>query len=264
MDEPELTQSKEADAIASTLAAFCKGSDDQDGLEVLIHSVASLVAEPRFDGMGDPGVDSLIGWSCTLTLMLERGTFEKFFPKRKEITERLKSLCDEYIRPSGLNARVEYLELVPKLVYEDEWRMTATLFLATVGLTNQGRAHSGNVAPLDFEGLKFRSEPEKHFYRALKRIGIPFSPLPVFVQGGDAYERREPDFVLLYKGRLCIVEIHGPLSNQSDERLSFLTRCGALLARVAAVDCGTRDHASDTAQVVLDTFDRQIGNRGLL
>jgi hypothetical protein len=248
----ELAQ--EAEAMASTLAGFCKASGDLECLEVLLHSKASQVAEPSLDEYGD----GLLGWTCILTLKIERATFEKYFRKRDEMKKRLQALCDEYIRPAGYNARIDSVELVPELVYDDDWRIAATLFLATVGLTNQGRVHSDNVAPLDLEGLKFRSEAEKNFYRALKRLGVPFSPLPVFVQGGESYERREPDFVLLYKGRLCLVEIHGPLSDQSDERLAFLTRNGALLARITAQACDTRDKANDEAQAVLDDFDHQI------
>lgn len=247
----ELTLEQEAEAVVSTLAQFCRASADHESLEVLLHSKPDLV----FFNFDDKAM---------LTLAIERDTFDKYFNRLSVLRQRLRELIYAYIRLGGSCETSLDVELVPKLVVEDDWRLAATLYLAGIGLTNQGRAHSENVAPLDFEGLKFRSEPEKHFYRALKRLGVPFAPLPVFVQGGDEFERREPDFVLLYKGRLCIVEIHGPLSNRSDERLNFLTRNGALLERISDEQCRTREQANDAAQAVLDGFDAQIIRRGVL
>lgn len=242
----ELTLEQEADAVVGTLASFCKSSADHECLEVLLHSKPSLVYYTGFDS------------EAMLTLAVEQRTFEQYFPVLEEVTRRLRDLIDKYVRLRGSSQIRLLIELVPVLIVQDDWRLAAALYFAGIGLTNQGRAHSDNVAPLDFEGLKFRSEPEKHFYLALKRFGIPFAPLPVFVQGGDEFKRREPDFVLLYNGRLCIVEIHGPYSDRTDERLAFLTRNGALLERISVDECETLERARNAARTVLDSLDRQI------
>jgi hypothetical protein len=81
----------------------------------------------------------------------------------------------------------------------------------------------------------------------------------VFVQGGTDYERREPDFVILRKSRLCIIEVHGPLSNTSDERLQFLINEGAVVERVSADRCDTLAKARGAAEEVLRRIDERLG-----
>lgn len=65
------------------------------------------------------------------------------------------------------------------------------------------------MAPLNCDGLLFRSEPEIHLYRALKAIGLFFAPLPVFRRGGESYRRIEPDFVLFKNGVHFLVVMDG-------------------------------------------------------
>jgi len=74
---------------------------------------------------------------------------------------------------------------------------------------NQGRIRSDSIASRMCDGLRFRSEPEIHLYRALKSLGVTFAPLAVFIQGGDTYRRIEPDFVIYKDGELMIVEVDG-------------------------------------------------------
>ena len=59
-----------------------------------------------------------------------------------------------------------------------------------------------------YDGLYFRSRTETRIYDALKQRGALFFPLPVAVLGND--ERKlEPDFVVIYKQKVGILEVHG-------------------------------------------------------
>lgn len=69
-------------------------------------------------------------------------------------------------------------------------------------INNQGRVRSDNIATRASDGLLFRSQPEIFFYKALKSLGVPFAPLPVFVKGVESYGRIEPDFFIVKDG-LC-------------------------------------------------------------
>jgi hypothetical protein len=248
-----------AEEIASVLSELSQGASDNEAVDVLLHSTPSITSEIVWGGdMGIPYQDPVDRVEQTLSLSLERRAFRAHFQRHREIEQRLLELCNHYVRPEGINVRVVAVEIVPRLEEDNEWRLTATMYLAAIGLTNQGRAHSDNVAPLDFEGLKFRSGAEKRLYLALKGLAVPVAPLPVFVQGGADYERREPDFVILRQSRLCIIEVHGPLSNTSDERLQFLINAGAIVERVSADCCGTLAKARDAAADVLRRIDERL------
>ena len=71
---------------------------------------------------------------------------------------------------------------------------------------------SDNVAPYEVDGLLFRSQPEINLYRALKDRSISFAPLPVFIRGGDYAAELEPDFVILHRGQVLVVELDGSSS----------------------------------------------------
>ena len=102
-------------------------------------------------------------------------------------------------------------------------------------VNNQGYAHSENPAPKMFDNFRFRSQPEISLYQELKARGWVFAPLPVFLAGG----RVEPDFVILHKGRVFLVEIDGPYHDNETplkgyKRLAPLQKAGAEVIRVAA------------------------------
>lgn len=55
----------------------------------------------------------------------------------------------------------------------------------------------------------FHSRPEIYLYHALKSFRITVAPLPVFIRGGADYRRLEPDFVIVLRGLLMVVEVDG-------------------------------------------------------
>jgi len=73
------------------------------------------------------------------------------------------------------------VRIAPALEDDPDWRLKVNQALAGEGITNQGRVRSDNIAARQHEGLLFRSMPEIHIYDALKRTGLPFAPLSVFL-----------------------------------------------------------------------------------
>ena len=132
--------------------------------------------------------------------------------------------------------------------HDPDWRKRAIDFLEKREVTNQGRAHSQNVAHLEEEGLLFRSRPEIHVYHALKSTEQPFAPLPVFVRGGTTFGRIEPDFLILWEGNIFFLEVDGEYFHdetpvEADKRVALLKDEGCDVIRVEASECDTRENA---------------------
>lgn len=132
---------------------------------------------------------------------------------------------------------------------KDGWRDDAVRFIKGEGVTNQGRVRSDNIASRQHQGLLFRSKAEVTLFTALCRAKLAVAPLPVFVRIGKAYNRLEPDFVVVFKGLTFIVEVdgdtfHRELPAEADKRLVPLTYEGVEVRRVRAADL-TSDEAAD-------------------
>lgn len=144
------------------------------------------------------------------------------------------------------------------------WRQQARRALGGDGLSNQGRVRSDNLATHEHEGLLFRSEAEINLYRALKSLGLAVAPLPVFVQGGQSYQRIEPDFVIVKQGKTMVVEVDGDRFHQespadADSRLAFLLEEGVQVMRINASECATPACARNAAKEVLNRLTKLIG-----
>lgn len=110
---------------------------------------------------------------------------------------------------------------------------------------------SDNIASQQHQGLLFRSKAEIVLFNALVRAKLPVAPLPVFVRVGKAYNRIEPDFVVVYKGLTFVVEVdgdtyHKELPAEADRRLVPLTYEGVEVRRIRAMDLQS-DEAADAA-----------------
>jgi len=132
---------------------------------------------------------------------------------------------------------------------KDGWREEALRFVRGEGVTNQGRVRTDNIASKQHQGLLFRSQAEITLFNALTRARLAIAPLPVFVRVGKAYNRLEPDFVVVYKGLTFVVEVdgdtfHKELPAEADKRLVPLTYEGVEVRRIRAADLGT-DAAAD-------------------
>ncbi|MBD2037744.1 hypothetical protein H6F76_22580 [Leptolyngbya sp. FACHB-321] len=146
--------------------------------------------------------------------------------------------------------------ITPQLASDEAWQEKAKTWLAGKGLTNQGRVRSDNVAPKTCDGLLFRSSQEINLYKAFKALGVSFAPLPVFIRGGKAYRRIEPDFVIIKDGLITIVEVDGDTVHhetpvEAYNRTTMLEEEGACLQRVNANDCDSPAAAAECAQEIL-------------
>lgn len=154
------------------------------------------------------------------------------------------------------------VKIIPAVIEDMQWREKATAWLTGEKVSNQGRVRSDNVAPLSADGLLFRSQPEIHFYRALKAAGVSFAPLPVFVRGGESYSRLEPDFVIIKSGIVMVVEIDGDTVHhetpvEAHTRTAMLQHEGVHIERLPASECATPEKATAAVVTILASIQRR-------
>jgi hypothetical protein len=160
------------------------------------------------------------------------------------------------------NDRLTQVKVLPAVVEDPQWREKTLAWLSGSKISNQGRVRSNNVAPLSADGLLFRSQPEVHFYRALKATGVSFAPLPVFVRGGDSYSRIEPDFFIVHNGITLVVEVDGDTVHhetpvEAHTRTTMLQHEGVQIERLLASECATPEKAKQAAQKILAAIQKR-------
>src|SRR5947209_4585496 len=89
----------------------------------------------------------------------------------------------------------------------DNWRSNLANSITALN-SNQAIFTFKDSVKLVHEGLNFRSKTEVRIFDALVKKGLLVFPLPVAVMG-TRRKYKEPDFVVCYKGRCGILEIHG-------------------------------------------------------
>ena len=159
------------------------------------------------------------------------------------------------------NDHLSDVRIIPAVMDDPMWRDKAIAWLSGENVSNQGRVRSDNVAPLNADGLLFRSQPEIHLYRALKALGVSFAPLPVFVRGGKTYRRVEPDFFLVHGGITLVVEVDGDTVHhetpaEAHARTSMLQHEGVHVERVPASECDSAERATVAAQRIMAAIDK--------
>lgn len=162
------------------------------------------------------------------------------------------------------NLKNVYIHPLPQS--DPAWRDKARSWLAGSDINNQGRVRSDNIASRECDGLLFRSPPEILLYKALKSLGVSFAPLPVFLRGGQDYQRIEPDFVIIRGGIVMVVEVDGDTVHletpaEAHARTSMLVHEGVHVERVKASLCDTPDKANAYARQVIQLFDKIKANR---
>lgn len=78
----------------------------------------------------------------------------------------------------------------------------------TSNVTNQALFDFSKGTKYQKYDLNFRSKTEIKLFEALVKQNLFVLPLPVAVLG-KTFKKREPDFVIAYKGKIGILEIHG-------------------------------------------------------
>lgn len=246
-------------ATIASLAELLKTSGNARDLAIIASSNASVM-QVDSDGWNG-GTDYWV-----VTFHLEPGLFGRLTAdERRKSEKNLESELSQFFR-SLLNDQLNGVTIVPNGIARQDWRSAAQHWLSGQGITNQGRVRSENIASLECDGLLFRSEPEKCFYRALKAAGVTFAPLPVFLRGGASYSRFEPDFVIVKDGRILVVEIdgdtyHSETPADADARLVPLRHEGAHTERVKASECASDTQAKACVTRMLGILEKLKQNR---
>lgn len=238
---------KEEDLIASAVEAL-KVRGDARAIAVLVTGKCTM---QLWDS--DYGIDS---WRLFISLPVHL-----FYAMSEDERKATEGGIEEVVHPffsSTPGDSLESVVLSPLVVEAQEgWREEALRFVKGEGVTNQGRVRSDNIASKQHQGLLFRSKAEITLFSALTRAKLAVAPLPVFVRIGKAYNRLEPDFVVVYKGLTFVVEVdgdtfHRELPAEADKRLVPLTYEGVEVRRIRAADVDS-DSAAD--QVVKNLID---------
>lgn len=243
-------------SLADNLESLLATAAEQFTNEGAASEVAILAnAEPNLQWIGeDWGVDCY--W---LYLQIPGWLFSLVSSNVEDCQSRILQKAQELLLP--YEGKLQGLDISPILSSHEGWREEANKWVAGEGVTNQGRVRSQNIASREEDGLLFRSDYEIRFYKALKLLGVPFAPLPVFLRGGNEYQRIEPDFVIIKNGVVLVVEIDGKTSHpetpaEAHTRLAMLEYQGVRTVRIEASECRTQEQANAQAKRVLQFIDQ--------
>ncbi len=200
----------------------------------------------------------------TLVLVTKFHIYHQIEPDLEAIQEFMTEELSPFTR--GVAQDLSTVRIDCQLIDDPEWQDKANKWLQGKGINNQGRVRSDNVAPFQSEGLLFRSQSEIFLFQALKRLGVSFAPLPVFVRGGETYKRIEPDFFIFHEGVGMVVEIdgdkfHQELPAEANTRLKILKGEGVYVERIRAKDCDTPEKAKKRAEETLAEIKKIKSNR---
>ena len=148
----------------------------------------------------------------------------------------------------------------------ENWREEAIRYVKGEGVTNQGRVRSDNIASREHQGLLFRSQAEVTLFTAMTRAQLAVAPLPVFVRIGKAYNRLEPDFVVVFKGLTFIIEVDGDTYHRespadADKRLVPLTWEGVEVRRIRASELSSNNAANVVVKDLIDFMTKRKAAR---
>jgi hypothetical protein len=241
------------ESILGTLARLFASEGAAREVAILAHSAPELI-ETGYDNWngGQTFYTLYLNIPLALYTQIEKSADEL----EKKILERLQVLLKQHD-----NEHVTKVRIGPSVVEDPQWREKAVAWLSGQKVSNQGRVRSDNVAPLNVDGLLFRSQPEINLYRALKSMGISFAPLPVFVRGGETYQRLEPDFVVVRNGIAVVIEVDGDTVHtetpaEAHARTTMLLHEGVHIERVSASECDTQVKAKSCAERLIEIIER--------
>ena len=148
----------------------------------------------------------------------------------------------------------------------ENWREEAIRYVKGEGVTNQGRVRSDYIASREHQGLLFRSQAEVTLFTAMTRAQLAVAPLPVFVRIGKAYNRLEPDFVVVFKGLTFIIEVDGDTYHRespadADKRLVPLTWEGVEVRRIRASELSSDNAANVVVKDLIDFMTKRKAAR---
>lgn len=241
--------------LIATLARLFADEGRTKEVAILAHTDAEIIHTGGFSG--GPYYFNLI-------LQIPYRLFCQLKPEldllKSSISEQTELILKAY--PNDV---LQEVIITPLMSANDGWQDRAKTWLAGDGVSNQGRVRSDNIAPKECDGLLFRSQPEIYLYKALKKLGVTFAPLPVFLQGGENYRRIEPDFVIIKDGLIMVVEVDGDTVHhetpaEAHDRTTILLHEGAYLERVNASECSSPESAMKYAEKLLQLIAKKRGS----
>lgn len=161
----------DADDICGTIAHIAAHEGDAAAVAVLASS-NPYFQHIQYDS-GWVSHTSDIALHLALPTQLYAQLFKRTEGIEQSILKMLEPLIDAY---DGWRATA--VRIVPTDKPPRNWRELAKAWLVGEGTNNQGRVRSNNIASRSVDGLLFRSQPEIHFYRALKAAGVSLRRFP--------------------------------------------------------------------------------------
>jgi len=132
---------------------------------------------------------------------------------------------------------------------DPDWRSRASAALGENKPVNQGTL--GSIAGERYNGLRFRSYSEIVIAKELDSRGILYFPLPAASRSGV---HKEPDFLIVSKGKVAILEVHGepyhPATRAAEDhkRSLYFEESGIFVKVFDAKEC------RQNPKLVVDTF----------
>jgi hypothetical protein len=245
--------SENPEPFLATIARLLAGEGNAAAVAVLANCEA-FIEQTDYDSW-DGGV-----YGYTISLQIPASLYAQAFKDRKLIENVIQNKAQDIVR----GYQSEYIKevfITPEINGDASWRERANDWVAGKGVSNQGRVRSDNIASRTCDGLLFRSQPEINLYKAFKNLGISFAPLPVFVRGGQNYQRIEPDFVVIKDGLMMVVEVDGDTVHretpaEAHTRTAMLLHEGVHFERVQASDCNTSELAKKCAKRLVDILQK--------
>jgi hypothetical protein len=227
---------------------------------VSILAKANIKAEVTEHDSWDGGTDVY-----TVYIDVPHQVFANIKDELQQVTDQIMEKLSVFLH-NYPHTWIGQIRIAPSLIQIDDWQQKALDWLSGSGITNQGRVRSDNIASRERDGLRFRSQPEIHFYNALKSLGVAFAPLPVFLRGGETYSRIEPDFIIVKDGITMCIEIDGDTVHtetpaEAYARTRVLTNEGVIVERFSASQCDDPAKAIGLANHVVELIQKHKGNR---
>jgi hypothetical protein len=227
----------------ATIAELLINQGDTAAVAVLANCKGFIYQNGYYSIDGDSGY--------VINLEIPSRLYSQIQSIREQIEKKILTIAWAITR----TADEQYIHAVliePEINEKADWRDYANNWVAGKGVTNQGRVRSDNIASRSCDGLLFRSQPEINLYKAFKKLGVSFAPLPVFIRGGESYRRIEPDFVIVKDGIGMVVEVDGDTIHQetpaeAHARTTMLLHEGIHFERVQASECDSAESAEKCA-----------------
>ena len=239
--------------LIATLARLFAAEGCPKEVAILAHTEAEIIQNGYSSSNGP--------YYFNLILQIPYRIFSQLEPELDTLQGSIEKKAELILRAYPKDI-LENVIITPLLSADDGWQEKAKSWLAGDNTTNQGRVRSDNIASKQCDGLLFRSQPEINLYKALKKAGVTFAPLPVFLQGGESYRRIEPDFVIMKDGLIMIVEVDGDTVHhetpaEAHARTTILIHEGSYLERVNASECSSPEAAMNYAEKLLQLITKK-------